>query len=290
MDTSLSRRTLTKGAAWSIPAIMIGAPAPALAASKPSGCQTIPWVGGTYTGSPGRRTYTYRGVDFQVTVSQNQTGGSGHAGSDPRSDVNPDSKRRIAAPPRNFIGTKAGEQQGVNQQGNVGVSGFLRGQGSNFNVDTAATTSALTLSQGSVGTVARDTLTWTFSDANGKPLTPSLITFQVYDISAVTNPPRSIPNARYTDVVAIGGVPSSAVTLSSVGTERTFSIDKTKAEARGTKQSPAGIAALGVSITPDRSSFSLTYSNDPSTVDLKEYSKGYVNNSQYIAIGDVTIC
>nr|WP_300338486.1 hypothetical protein [Actinomyces sp.] len=183
----------------------------------------------------------------------------------------------------------------MNQQNNVGITGYLRSQGSNFNVDTAATTSVLTLSQGSAvpqgsrsATVAQDTLTWTFSDANGKPLTPSSITFQVYDISAVTKPPRGYESAQYTDVVAIGGVPSSAVTLSNKGTEQTFAFSW--ARAWGTNQSPAGVAALGVSIAPDRSSFSLTYSNNPNTANLQGISTGYVNNSQYIAIGDVTIC
>lgn len=55
----ITRRTLAHGAAWSVPALMVAAAAPAFAASAPPGLQGWVKISKSCTGTGSRRTFSY---------------------------------------------------------------------------------------------------------------------------------------------------------------------------------------------------------------------------------------
>ncbi len=76
MSAPVSRRTVAKGAAWAVPAVAVGAAAPAFAASV---CATINSVSGTHRNgnSFAVLTVTFSGSpDATCITSLNATGGS----------------------------------------------------------------------------------------------------------------------------------------------------------------------------------------------------------------------
>lgn len=281
LNSSISRRTLAKGAAWTVPAVMVGAPAHAFVSSL-AGCKTVPWNAGTYSGGGSRRTYTYQGDDFRVVVTLNQQGGSGHGGTQPKADS-------ASSPSRHFVGSAAGSQIGINQVASPGGRrGFLSQQGTGFSVDTQSTSSILTLSQGTYnGSMARCTLTWQFFDLAGQAVTPDEVSFKVFDVTATTSSHTRENSQWYTDVVTIGG---GKATLSNAS-QGSQSFRISGSTATGISPSPYnGYSALAVTVAPTNNSFTLTYANSGNTTVTSGARPGYVFNSQYIGLGDFTIC
>lgn len=83
---SVSRRTLSRGVAWSVPAVIVGTSATAMAVSTYTGCGTLLWTSTSLTGTQGTngvRTGTLT-LDSgrAVTVTATQRRISGRAGYD----------------------------------------------------------------------------------------------------------------------------------------------------------------------------------------------------------------
>ncbi len=78
MSSPVSRRTVAKGAAWSVPIVAVGAAAPAMAAS---GCTFITAVSGTHQNGSGvvTLTITMQGIGAQITYFSATAGGANNS-------------------------------------------------------------------------------------------------------------------------------------------------------------------------------------------------------------------
>lgn len=70
--SNVSRRTIAKGAAWAVPAIVVASPAPALAASGPPATRQFSVLSGCKL--PGNSNATFKGYAFAMTASNTTSG------------------------------------------------------------------------------------------------------------------------------------------------------------------------------------------------------------------------
>lgn len=271
---ALSRRALSRGAAWSVPALAVASVAPALALSL-TGCATMLWTKTTLSGAQGTsgvRTGTITlasGDKVTVTVSQNRTGGS-------RSY---DQALTYDGTNGDFSATSAGAQR-------AGTAGAGANKDAKYVVDPSTTSSVLTLNQqtSSSGSRASETLTFSFKDSTGALVTPETMSFNIYDI---TMQDKSIisstkANQRYTDQASFAN--ATMTTTNHGGVPATYT--QTATSLTGTSQSTATGNYVDVVLTPTGSeNVTLTYANANTYGPLTSSF-----NQQYIGIGDLEVC
>lgn len=275
----LSRRLITRSAAWAVPAVLLatGAPAEASSPTAPKGCGTLVWSTTSLTGTQGvnaTRTGVVTLTDgsrVTVTVTERRTGGQ------PGRKV--DSGATSPTPAYgDFSAASAGGQQ-------AWANGTTSSQGSLYAVN-GGTSSVLTLNQGTSTTAtgrtrASETLTYSFVSSTGTALQAKSITFNAYDItSQVTNMNNA---AYYTDTLSFSGATLTA--SGAAGSPSAYTVTPTSISSYGTNVSTASGNSVTLTLTPTSPSVSLTYTNTNTTTPLVGN-----NNYQYVGIGDTTIC
>lgn len=260
--TAIERRTLVRGAAWSAPVVLASSAIPAYAAS-PRSCQILAWpIGPTST------TKVLTNGTYTVTVNQVWNVGEPSRGEIP----NP-----------NMVVAKATEQV-ANGTANTGREGKA------YTVENTTTT-VLTLNQrspqnarkGNASTAASQTLTFSITDAQGRPVTPANVSFNIYDVTASVAGTRDVNT--YGDVVTLSGATWELSNFMGFPREGYTTVTDTQIAMLEQNMSPVNnVVAVTATITPTSPTFSITYSNGL----VKSLARS--TNNQYIGLGDITVC
>ncbi|MBB5511487.1 hypothetical protein HD598_000174 [Neomicrococcus aestuarii] len=274
---TISRRKIAQSMAWTVPVIALAGAAPAMAASRLSGCATLKWTDTTLSGTQGTsgiRTGSItlpEGSLVTVRVTQHRIGGQ------PGRDIN-SGKAAPTSIYGDFSATAAGAQQ-------AWANGVTSNQSSLYVVAAGSSSSVLTLNQGTStsanGTTrGQETLTFSFESSTGKVLTPTSITFNAYDVtSQLTNMNNA---AYYTDSLSFSG--ATATYGTAVGAPSIYEALPGSLSSLGTKTSTSAGNYIPVTLTPTSATPIITYIN-ASTTPLVPSS-----NYQYVGIGDLKVC
>lgn len=270
---NVSRRTLAKGAAWSAPAVMIAAAAPASAASRPiQGCYTLTWTTGGFQtltsgtqGVDGVRSGTLSPAatspgtgSLTGTVTQNRTAGVA---------LGRDSTNRYA--PSNTVGDFA-----------VGNSAWSVSGGSVWSIARPSTTGLVLAQARDAGTLPSQTVTFSFGGL------VDTARFRIYDLTAQDSTQNSQRANNYYDTFVFSG---GTATWTASGTTTRPGLTtgqplKRTGDARSNVD-PSRNADVTISgINSD--TFSFTYYNELNNTGGS--ARG--DNNQFIVIGDVTVC
>lgn len=281
---TVSRRTLARGAAWSLPIVASAAVVPAYALSP--GCFLQTWAA-TISGAPGSRNMTTTvtkiigtAETLTVTVSQSRSAGVGSY-YDPVNNLTLKETAPQAKSTTDFVGATVGQQVAATSLGAAPKAS----QGNAYTIPGGSTSSVLTLNQGTdqATTPAVETLTWTFTDSTGKAVTPKNVSFNVYDVTQVSG--ASPESQNYTDQVTFSGA-TMTVTSQTGPTKATVGANSLT----GTVPSASSGSYATVSLTGfTNNGFSLTYRNS-GTPSQTSASAPVPRNSQYIGLSDLTIC
>lgn len=275
---SVSRRTLSRGVAWSVPAVIVGTSAPAMALSRNTGCGTLVWTSTRLSGTQGTngvRTGTLTlDTGGTVTVTATQQRVSGFAGYD----------RGGAAtgPTPDFGDFSVAAAGGQKAYGGAVTSS----QGNAYTVASGSTTSVLTLNQASSGTTTRpvagkETITLSFKSSTGTTLAAQSISFNIYDVTSQTVAQGATKARSYTDQLSVSGATLSA--SGATGSPSTYTTTTTSIT--GTSPSTNTGNYTRITLSPTSSAVTLTYEN-ANTAGLN----GAYSNHQYIGIGDLRVC
>lgn len=282
---AVSRRTLARGAAWSVPILVSAAAVPAYAIS--AGCFTQVWSASNVSGAYGSRLMTTsvtktsgNAETMTVTVRQNRSAGVG-CYYDPLDNVLLKETAPSAKGTSDFAAAMAGNQVAATSIGTAPKAS----QNNSYTVPAGSTSTVLTLNQGtnSGTTPASETLTWTFTDSAGKAAVPKSVTFNVYDVTRISG--ANPDSQNYTDLVTFGGA-TMAVTSQTGPTSATAGSNSLT----GTVGSGSGGGYATVVLTGfSTNGFTLTYRN-AGTASNTNASGSAPLNAQYLGLGDLTIC